>query len=142
MNFLSKSKIEISWNELLKTKFSMRHSNTYGTGTQVIKDLKRDFNFTAAETISLMSLHGLNTHTKTFEEAFKYKWLGGIRTDNTSIPGKITNLRKGTFSNVYYKMLNGKVYASSNVNGGNKYDYYRLEFQFFQHFRNQVEITS
>ena len=115
----------------IKATKKERHSNTYGTGTQVIKDLKRDFNFTAAETISLMSLHGLNTHTKTFEEAFKYKWLGGIRTDNTSIPGKITNLRKGTFSNVYYKMLNGKVYASSNVNGGNKYDYYRLEFQFF-----------
>ena len=89
-----------------------RHSNTYGTGTQVIKDLKRDFNMTARETISLMALHGLATHTKNFEEALKYKWFGGIRTDNTSLPGKHTSLRKGTFSNMYYKFLNGKKYQA------------------------------
>ena len=87
-----------------------RHSNTYGTGTQVIKDLKRDFNMTARESISLMALHGLATHTKNFEETTKYKWIGGIRTDNTSQPGVHWNLRKGTFSNMYYKILNGKMY--------------------------------
>ena len=103
-----------------------KHSNTYGTGTQVIKDLKRDFNMTAAETISLMALHGLNTHTKNYEEAFKYKWFGGIRTDNTSNPnGKIVNLAKGTFSNMYYKLLNGKVYATDRMIGVSSYDYYR-----------------
>ena len=88
-----------------------RHSNTYGTGTQVIKDLKRDFNMTARETISLMALHGLNTHTKIFEEAFKYKWIGGLRIDNTSYPGTPwSNARRGTFSNMYYKILNGRRY--------------------------------
>ena len=77
---------------------------------------------TAAETISLMALHGLSTHTKNFEEAFKYKWFGGFRTDNTSIPGKTTNLRSGTFSNVYYKFLNGKMYGRD---GAAQYGYYR-----------------
>ena len=36
-----------------------RHSNPFGTGNDIVDDLKRDFGLTAAETISLMALHGL-----------------------------------------------------------------------------------
>ena len=38
---------------------SERHSNPFGTSNEVVDDLKRDFGLTAAETISLMALHGL-----------------------------------------------------------------------------------
>ena len=78
-----------------------KHSNTYGTGTQVIKDLKNDFNLTARETISLMSLHGLAFRTKNWELNTKYKWFGG------SAPN-------GSFSNMYFKILNGKTYHRGN----------------------------
>ena len=78
-----------------------KHSNTYGTGTQVIKDLKQDFNMTARETISLMALHGLSTWTKNFEESTKYKWIGGFQKSGP---------HRGSFSNMYYKILNGKTY--------------------------------
>ena len=36
-----------------------RHSNPFGTGKEAVDNLKRDFGLTAAETISLMALHGL-----------------------------------------------------------------------------------
>ena len=79
-----------------------RHSNTFGTGTQVIKDLKRDFDFTAKESIALFALHGLANHGRNPEEAAKYKWIGGsIIEDNM----------KTTFSNMYHKILNGKSYS-------------------------------
>ena len=78
-----------------------KHSNTYGTGIQVLKDLKQDFNLTARETISLMALHGTTTFTKNFEESTKYKWIGGNK--------------KGSFSNMYHKILNGKTFWRGNV---------------------------
>ena len=49
------------------------HSNAYGTGTQVVKNLKADFNFTAAESISLMALHGIALFGSNAEETMKYK---------------------------------------------------------------------
>ena len=58
-----------------------RHSNAQGTGQQVVKDLKTDFNLTARETISLMSLHSLNAFGKNFELQRAYHWIGGIRDD-------------------------------------------------------------
>lgn len=73
-----------------------KHSNTYGTGTQVIKDLKKDFGLTASETIALMATHGLADKNINNEEVAKYKWIGGNK--------------KGSFSNMYYKILNGKTY--------------------------------
>ena len=78
-----------------------KHSNTYGTGTDVLKDLKQDFNLTARETISLMALHGTATFNKNFEESTKYKWIGGNK--------------KGSFSNMYHKILNGKTFWRGNV---------------------------
>ena len=84
-----------------------RHSNTYGTGTQVIKDLKQDFGLTARETIALMATHGLADKNINNEEVAKYKWIGGNK--------------KGSFSNMYYKILNGKTYwkgATGMFKGG------------------------
>ena len=50
-----------------------KHSNAYGTGTQVVKNLKADFDFTAAESISLMALHGIALFGSNAEEVMKYK---------------------------------------------------------------------
>ena len=50
-----------------------KHSNAYGTGTQVVKDLKNDFDLTARETISLMALHGLALFGHNIEEIMKYR---------------------------------------------------------------------
>ena len=36
------------------------HSNPHGTGIQVVKDLKKDFNLTARETLAVFATHGLN----------------------------------------------------------------------------------
>ena len=49
-----------------------KHSNTYGSGNQVVDDLKGDFDLTARETISLMATHGLNQRTINFDEVTKY----------------------------------------------------------------------
>ena len=80
-----------------------KHSNTFGTGTQVVKDLKEDFDFTAQETISLMSLHGLARHVPNFEQFTKYKWIGGVIQ-------KGPDAKKGILHRLYYKILNGKRY--------------------------------
>jgi len=71
-----------------------KHSSAHETGTQIIKNLKEDFDFTARETISLMALHGLSGG-RNAEQFTKYKWIGG---------------KEGTFSNMYYKFLNGKTF--------------------------------
>ena len=60
----------LSYFEGTKTE---NHSNAYGTGTQVVKNLKADFNFTAAESISLMALHGIALFGSNAEETMKYK---------------------------------------------------------------------
>ena len=78
-----------------------RHSNTYGTGKQVIDDLKRDFNLTAKESIALFALHGLAVMGRNPEEAAKYKWIGGSVDQNNM---------KTTFSNMNHKTLHGKSY--------------------------------
>lgn len=88
-----------------------KHSNTFGTGTQVVKDLKQDFDFTAQETISLMSLHGLARSTPNFEQFIKYKWIGG---NLPSYP------KVGILHRLYYKILNGKKYRH-NVHHSQKY---------------------
>ena len=49
--------------------------------------------------------------------------MGGLRTDNTSRPGQHSSLRKGTFSNMYYKFLNGKMYH--DVRGGGDHDVFK-----------------
>jgi len=90
-----------------------KHSNTFGTGTQVVKDLKRDFDFTAKETISLMSLHGLARHTPNFEQFIKYKWIGG------HLPPPYT--KDGILHRFYYKVLNGKRYRHRTSSDKNKY---------------------
>ena len=77
-----------------------RHSNAYETGTKAVQDFKRDFNMTARETISLMAIHGLAEFNKNFEESTFYKWIGGLKREG----------QEGTFSNLYYKYLNGKTY--------------------------------
>ena len=89
-----------------------KHSNTFGTGTQVVKDLKEDFDFTAKETISLMSLHGLARHVPNFEQFTKYKWIGGVIQ-------KGPDAKKGILHRLYYKILNGKRYrmGSEYLNG-------------------------
>ena len=89
-----------------------KHSNPHGTGDRVIKDLKEDFNLTARETISLMALHGLSGDRN--DEMFtKYNWIGGTRY---------------TFSNMYFKFLNGKTFWRGNADaftpGKNKYPKY------------------
>ena len=58
-----------------------KHSNTWGTGTQVVKDLKNDFGLTARESISLMAVHGLSAFTKHWELGTQYKWAGGLKDD-------------------------------------------------------------
>ena len=80
-----------------------KHSNTYGTGNQVVDDLKGDFDLTARETISLMATHGLNQFTFNFDEVTKYKWAGGSK--------------HGSISRMYYKMLNGKTYEPEHCFG-------------------------
>merc|ERR1719250_51845 len=75
-----------------------KHSSAYDTGANIIKNLKEDFNFTARETISLMALHGLSGGRNS-EQFTKYKWIGG---------------KFGSFSNVYYKYLNGKTFWRGN----------------------------
>jgi len=81
-----------------------KHSNPFATGTEIIKNLKEDFDFTAKETISLMTLHGMSRLTKNFEQFLKYKWIGGMRSDTRDT----TN--RGIFHRLYYKTLNGKTY--------------------------------
>lgn len=78
-----------------------RHSNSYGTGSQAIDDLKKDFNLTARESIALFALHGMAVMGRNPEEALKYKWIGGSIDQNNM---------KTTFSNMYHKILNGKSY--------------------------------
>jgi len=73
-----------------------KHSSAYDTGANIIKNLKEDFNFTARETISLMALHGLSGG-RNGEQFSKYKWIGGT-------------FGVGSFSNMYYKYLNGKTF--------------------------------
>ena len=43
----------------------------------------------------------MTTFTKNFEESTKYKWIGGNK--------------KGSFSNMYHKILNGKTFWRGNV---------------------------
>ena len=88
-----------------------KHSNSYGTGNQVVDDLKGDFDLTARETISLMATHGLNQRTINFDEVTKYKWAGGSDF--------------GSISRMYYKMLNGKTY--------------KTEHSFGSHYEGKVE---
>jgi len=76
------------------------HSNPFGTGEAVLKDLKRDFGLTARESISLMASHGLQCKTHNFELGAKYIWFGAW-----------------TFSNIYFKYLNGKTYFRGNPLG-------------------------
>ena len=83
-----------------------RHSNSYGTGEEAIKDLKRDFNFSAKESIALFALHGLSVMGRNPEEAVKYKWSGGSTDQNNM---------KTTFSNMYHKTLNGKSYQRGRL---------------------------
>ena len=48
-----------------------KHSNPFGTANDVIDDLKQDFDFTARETIALMSLHGAHRYLyETFSSEF------------------------------------------------------------------------
>jgi len=94
-----------------------KHSNAYGTGTQVVKNLKADFDFTAAESISLMALHGIALFGSNAEEAMKYKWIGGSQKPFRSVAKD--NQDGGSFSNIYFKILNGKVYDAMSK-GDNK----------------------
>ena len=80
-----------------------KHSNTYGHGDRVLKDLKGDFDLSARESISLMATHGLNQRTFNFEEVTKYKWSGGSE--------------RGTISRMYYKSLNGKSFKPEHCFG-------------------------
>ena len=87
-----------------------KHSNPHGTGDQVLKDLKEDFNMTARESISLMALHGL-ADSRNDEQFTKYNWIGGTRY---------------TFSNMYFKFLNGKTFWRGDADnfGGKNYPKY------------------
>ena len=58
--------------------------------------MKKDFDFTARETIALMALHGANQFGKSFEQFLKYKWIGE----------KVSRL--------YFKFLNGKKYKGNS----------------------------
>ena len=82
-----------------------RHFNSHGTGIQGVKDMKRDFNLTARETIALYALHGLARFGRSnHEEMFKYRWIGG------SADGYHYRRDTKTFSNIYHKTLNGRTY--------------------------------
>ena len=81
-----------------------KHSNPFATGTEIIKNLKEDFDFTAKETISLMTLHGMARKGKNWEQFLKYKWIGGMREDNRG------TTKRGVFHRLYFKILNGKTY--------------------------------
>ena len=78
-----------------------KHSNPFGTGNQVVDNLKKDFDFTARETIALMALHGTHEFGKSFEQFLKYKWIGQ----------KVSRL--------YFKFLNGKKYREGGSTKGN-----------------------
>ena len=74
----------------------------------LIDDLKTDFGFTARESISLFAVHGLAEFGRNEEEGgVKYKWIGGT----------VTNSKNATFSNMYHKILNGKSYYRSWLQG-------------------------
>ena len=56
-----------------------------------------------------MALHGLAQFGANTEETMKYKWIGGsIRTKE----GMDDRSGLGSFSNMYYKILSGKVYKA------------------------------
>ena len=65
-----------------------RHSNPWGQGDAVLQDMKRDFNFTARESISLMSIHSIQPKGHNEIIAVKYRWAGNIY-----------------LSNMYYKLI-------------------------------------
>jgi len=75
-----------------------RHSNPRGTAKGVLDDLKRDFDMTARETISLMATHGLGSARHNYVQRAKYMWFGGH-----------------ALSNYYYKYLNGKMYLDGDI---------------------------
>jgi len=68
-----------------------RHANPWGQADSVLKDLKRDFDFTARESISLMAVHSIQPNGHNEIIAAKYRWIGLIY-----------------LSNMYYKQISGR----------------------------------
>merc|ERR1719204_1313836 len=80
------------------------HSNPQGCGIREGKNLKKDFNLTARETLAVFATHGLNYKSAlALTEGIQYKWIGGSVHNHW-------NPTKGTFSNMYFKILAGKRY--------------------------------
>ena len=89
-------------------KMNSSHANPYDTGTQATKDLKRDFGFTAEESISLMALHGIASRGQNWEEATKYNWIGAKSTDPKIIPaGVLGKFGNRILRNIYFQDLTG-----------------------------------
>ena len=83
------------------------HANAYGTGKAIIDALGADFDLSAAESISLMAVHGLASFGSNFEHLMKYRWIGGSRKTQEGINERSS---PASFSNMYYKILNGKFF--------------------------------
>jgi len=52
------------------------HSNPFGQGDWVLKDLKRDFDMPARQSIALMAVHGLPPTKHNKQLQFQYRWAG------------------------------------------------------------------
>ena len=85
------------------------HANPYGTGRKIIEDLNKDFGLEADETISLMAVHSLANFGANPEHLMKYRWIGGSQKAK---PGMPIRAAPASFSNMYYKLLNGQFYKS------------------------------
>ena len=85
------------------------HANAYGTGNAVIEALQKDFDLEPAESLSLMAIHGAAAFGGNIEEAAKYKWIGGSMRGPTGDGGD-ERQGEGSFSNMYFKTLAGKIY--------------------------------
>jgi len=58
------------------------HSNPWGTGDQVLRDLKEDFNLTARESIALMATHSIAPQDHNKKMVTKYRWIGAPYLSN------------------------------------------------------------
>merc|ERR550519_318543 len=65
-----------------ESTFTEKHSNPWGSGDQVLKDLKEDFGFTAKESIALMATHAVAPQDHNKKMVTKYRWIGAPYLSN------------------------------------------------------------
>ena len=90
------------------------HANAYGTGKKVIQDLKDDFGLEPQETISLMAVHSLANFGSNPEHLMKYRWIGGSQKRRQGSAQDVSQrAAPASFSNMYYKILNGQFFKNT-----------------------------